>query len=76
MSQELKFYLHRTRLNQQMATFTKVKDNLILKIQRKFMNGIDIAESIQKRVILNLNKEILIKNILPEDELGRAESEI
>ena len=59
-----------------MATFTKVKDNLILKIQRKFMNGIDIAESIQKRVILNLNKEILIKNILPEDELGRAESEI
>ena len=40
------------------------------------MNGIDIAESIQKRVILNLNKEILIKNILPEDELGRAESEI
>ena len=65
--QELKFYPHGTGPNQQMATFTKVKENLIIKIQIEFLNGIDIAESILKGVILYLIKEIPIKSMLSED---------
>ena len=39
------------------------------------MNGIDIEESIQKGVILDLSKEIPIKRILAEDEPIWMESE-
>ena len=39
------------------------------------MNGIDIEESIQEGVILDLNKKIPIKRILAEDEPIWMESE-
>ena len=39
------------------------------------MNGIDIAESISKGVILDIRKEILIKRIPTEDEPSNVESE-
>ena len=50
-----------------MATFTKVKERLILKIQSEFVNGSDIAESIRKVVILYLIKEITVKMTSTED---------
>ena len=55
--------------------FTKVKENLTLKIQSEFMNRSDIEESIRKRVILYLSKEITIKRIFTENEPSKAESE-
>ena len=71
--QELKFYPHGTGPDQQTATFTKMKENLILKIQSEFVNGIDIAESIRKGAILYLSKDIMIKRISTEYEPRRAD---
>ena len=71
----MKFYLHGTGLDQQTASFNKVKDYIILNIQSKFFNGSDIAESIYKEVILYLSKETPIKRILAEYEPIRAESD-
>ena len=44
-------------------------------IQSEFLDGNDISESINKRVILYLSKKIPIKRILAEDGQIRAESE-
>ena len=41
--QELTFYPHGTGMDIQMAEFTIVKDNPILKIQSEFVNGSDIT---------------------------------
>ena len=65
--QELQFYPHGAAPDRQMATFTKVKERLILKIQSEFVNGSDIAESIRKVVILYLIKEITVKMTSTED---------
>ena len=40
---ELKFYPHGTVLDRQIATFTKVKEQSILRIQSEFVNGSDIV---------------------------------
>ena len=42
--QELKIYLIESGPDQQTATFTKVEENIILKIQSEFLNGSDISE--------------------------------
>ena len=49
--QELKFYLHGNRQDQQTENFTKVKEHIILNIQSKSVNGSDITESILKGAI-------------------------
>ena len=43
-TQELKFYPHGTGPDWQTATFTKVKENIILKTQSEFVNGSNIIE--------------------------------
>ena len=71
----MKFYLNGTGPDLQTATFTKVKEHLVLKIQIEFVNESDVAEPICNVAILDLSKEILIKKISIEDELRRVESE-
>ena len=58
--------MHGTVLNLQTATFTKVKEHILLKIQSEFVNGNYIAESICKELILYLSKEIPIKSIFKQ----------
>ena len=41
--QELNFYPHGTGTDRHTATFTKMMENPILKIQSEFLNGSDIA---------------------------------
>ena len=72
-SQELTFYLHETGSDLHTATFTKVKEHLILKIQSESVNRSDIAELICKGEILYLSKKIVIKSISTEDEPIREE---
>ena len=62
-SQELEFYQHGTGPDQQMVTFTRLKEHPILNIQGEFLNGSDIVESICKGFILYLSKLILIEII-------------
>ena len=42
--EELEFYPHGTGPDLQTATFTKVKEHIILKIQSELLNGSDIEE--------------------------------
>ena len=49
-------YPRGTGPDKNMAMFTTVKDHLIIKIQSEFFNGIDIADSMRKGVILDSSK--------------------
>ena len=54
--QELKMYPCGTGPDKHTAMFTTVKEHLIINIQSEFLNGIDIAESMRKGVILDSSK--------------------
>ena len=74
MSNKIKIYLHGARPDIKTATFTKLKEHLILNIKSEFLNGSDIAESICKGEILDLSREITVERILTEYEVIREES--
>ena len=45
-----------------------MRENIILNIQSKFVNGSDISESIRKGAILDLINKIPFERITAEDE--------
>jgi len=63
LSQDVRFYPHGSGKEGQVMTFMKVKKHLILKLQREFEYGSDIAATIRDGVLFDIDKELPVKKV-------------
>ena len=58
-AREMKFHLHGTDSSKKAETFEKIKDYIVSRIKRTFVNAMDIAQSIQDGARVTYNEPVM-----------------
>ena len=71
----MKFYTHRSGKQQQLMTYTTVKDHIVQFIQKTYKNGQDIAISLKNLQKVDLMGERLHRGELTSTDADKARME-